>query len=69
MRYLVRLIPEEEGGYSVLVPGLPGCVSQGETRDEALANIREAIGDYLTAIEESMEEGESASVTVDVRVA
>ena len=39
----VVLTPEEEGGYSVSVPGLPGCFSQGETREEALAMIREAI--------------------------
>lgn len=46
-RYRVMLEPEEEGGYAVWVPALPGCVSQGETRDEALANIREAIQCYL----------------------
>lgn len=39
----VILIPEETGGYVVEVPSLPGCYSQGETEDEALANIREAI--------------------------
>ncbi len=46
-RYRVMLEPEEDGGYAVWVPALPGCVSQGETRDEALANIREAIQCYL----------------------
>jgi len=66
---MVRLIEEEEGGFSVLVPGLPGCVSQGETREEALDNIREAIRDYLEVIQESMTEGETASVTVDIKVA
>ncbi len=46
---------EKEGGYSVWVPELPGCASQGETFEEALANIREAIELYLedTAIDES----------------
>lgn len=39
--------PEEDGGYSVTAPGLPGCTSQGETREEALAMIREAIELYL----------------------
>lgn len=37
----------EEGGYTVYVPSLPGCISEGDTRDEALANIREAIELYL----------------------
>jgi predicted RNase H-like HicB family nuclease len=39
----VRLRKEAEGGYSVRCPSLPGCYSQGETREEALANIAEAI--------------------------
>ncbi len=44
MRYSVLLLPEpEEGGFSVLVPALPGCLTQGETVNEALANAREAI--------------------------
>ena len=38
---------EKEGGYSVWVPELPGCASQGETFDEALVNIREAIKLYV----------------------
>ncbi len=38
---------EKEGGYSVWIPSLPGCASQGETFDEALKNIREAIELYL----------------------
>ncbi len=46
-RYRVMLDPEEDGGYAVWVPTLPGCVSQGETREEALANIQEAIRCYL----------------------
>lgn len=47
----VVLTPEEEGGYSVSVPALPGCVSQGQTREEALAMIREAIEGYLESLE------------------
>lgn len=47
-RYTVVLTPEaEEGGWSVSVPSLPGCVTQGETKEEALANAREAIAGYL----------------------
>lgn len=48
MRYEVRLRRSEEG-YSVSVPGLPGCWSQGETEAEALENIRSAIKEYLAA--------------------
>jgi predicted RNase H-like HicB family nuclease len=43
MRYTVVLEREEDGGFVASVPVLPGCVSQGDNRDEALANIREAI--------------------------
>ncbi|MCD6567916.1 MAG: type II toxin-antitoxin system HicB family antitoxin [Dehalococcoidia bacterium] len=52
MKYKVVLEPQEEGGYTAYVPALPGCVSQGETTDEATANIREAIEVYLESIEE-----------------
>jgi antitoxin HicB len=41
--YKVIIEPETEGGYVVVCPSLPGCYSQGETIDEALANIKEAI--------------------------
>lgn len=47
MRYTVVLEQEQDGGYVASVPALPGCVSQGDTREEALANIREAIELYL----------------------
>ena len=47
MKYTVILERETDGGYVVSVPVLPGCVSQGDTRDEALANIREAIDLYV----------------------
>ena len=43
MKFTVILEPEEDGGYSVICPSVPGCVSQGESLDEALSNIREAI--------------------------
>jgi predicted RNase H-like HicB family nuclease len=48
MTYKV-LIHESEEGYSVSCPGLPGCRSQGETEDEALENIRDAIHEYQEA--------------------
>jgi antitoxin HicB len=50
-QYTVLLVPEpEEGGFSVLVPALPGCLTQGETVDEALANAREAIALHVSAL-------------------
>ena len=47
MKYTVILEGEADGGYVVSVPVLPGCVSQGDTRVEALANIREAADLYI----------------------
>ena len=49
-RYKVILEPESSGGFSVSVPSLPGCASQGETEQEALAIIREAIQLYLWSL-------------------
>ena len=46
MRYKIALLKTDEG-YSVSVPGLPGCWSQGMTEEEALQNIRDAIHEYL----------------------
>ncbi|MBV9212290.1 MAG: type II toxin-antitoxin system HicB family antitoxin [Actinobacteria bacterium] len=46
----VILQPEAEGGFSVSVPALPGCASQGDTREEALANVKEAIEGYLESL-------------------
>ena len=47
MRYTVVLEQEPDGGYVVSVPALPGCVSEGDSREEAMANIREAIQLYV----------------------
>lgn len=52
MKFKVVLEPQEEGGYTVFVPTLPGCVSQGETVEEAMANIKEAISLYLESLRE-----------------
>lgn len=43
MKFVVTIEADEDGGYVVECPAIPGCVSQGETEEEALANIREAI--------------------------
>ena len=51
MRLRVVLEPSEEGGYTVFVPTLQGCISEGDTREEALGNIREAIELHLELTE------------------
>jgi predicted RNase H-like HicB family nuclease len=56
MRYTVILEEEPDGGYSASVPALAGCRSQGDTRDETLANIREAIELYVETLREAGEE-------------
>jgi predicted RNase H-like HicB family nuclease len=65
MNYKVRLQKSEEG-YSVSCPGLPGCWSQGETEEEALNNIRDAIQEYLAAVDELMSGGDVREVEVAV---
>jgi predicted RNase H-like HicB family nuclease len=52
MRFKVVLEPSDEGGFTAYVPSLAGCISEGETKEEALANIREAIELYLEAVED-----------------
>jgi predicted RNase H-like HicB family nuclease len=52
MRIKVVLEASDEGGFTVFVPSLPGCVSEGETAEEALKNIREAIELYLEPVED-----------------
>jgi predicted RNase H-like HicB family nuclease len=65
MKYTVRL-EESDEGFAVSVPGLPGCLSQGATREEALANIADAIREYLEVVRElaSSEGGTQAEVEV-----
>jgi len=48
----VVLEPSDEGGYTVIVPALPGCVTEGDSREEALANVKEAIRLYLEPVED-----------------
>jgi predicted RNase H-like HicB family nuclease len=52
MRLKVVLEPSDEGGYTVYVPSLPGCISEGDTIDYALANIGEAVELYLEPVED-----------------
>ena len=53
MTFKIILEPSEDGGYTALVPALPGCISEGDTVEEALANIREAIELYLEPLEQA----------------
>ena len=62
MKLKVILEPSEDGGYTVYVPSLPGCISQGETREEAMGNIREAIELYLEPIEDDYVPGDNVEV-------
>jgi predicted RNase H-like HicB family nuclease len=50
LTYSIVLDPAEEGGYVVRVPRLPGCVTEGDSLDEAVDNAREAITAYLLAL-------------------
>ena len=66
-KYTVILIPEKEGGFSVEVPALPGCVTQGETREEAISMAKEAITLYLESLKadgEPLPEEQALEATV-----
>jgi predicted RNase H-like HicB family nuclease len=54
MKIKILLEISEEGGYTAVVPALPGCISEGDTREEALRNIREAIDLYLEPVEDDL---------------
>ncbi|MAG47568.1 HicB family protein [archaeon] len=64
MEIRVILEKQEEGGYTVYAPSLPGCISQGETREDALKNIKEAVELYLETDENEITvyEGELATI-------
>jgi len=65
MKYKILLEKSEEG-YSVSCPGLPGCWSQGDTEEEALENIQDAIREYLRAIDDVVKDAEVREVEVAV---
>lgn len=50
LNYRIRLLKEDDGGYTVIVPTLPGCVTFGETIDEAIAMAKEAIEGYIETL-------------------
>ena len=65
MKYKIVLKKTEEG-YSVHCPGLPGCWSQGDTENDAIENIRDAIQEYLAAINESIKDTDVREVEIAV---
>jgi predicted RNase H-like HicB family nuclease len=65
MKYKIAIHKSEEG-FSVSVPGLPGCWSQGATEPEALENIRDAIREYLSVVEEQLKGEEVREVEITV---
>ena len=62
MRLKVVLEPSDEGGYTVHVPSLPGCISEGDSLEEAMTNIREAIDLYLETVEDDLVASEGIEV-------
>jgi predicted RNase H-like HicB family nuclease len=65
MKYRIALHKSEEG-YSVSVPGLPGCWSQGATEKEAVENIRDAIREYLSVVEDQLRGEDIREIEVTV---
>jgi predicted RNase H-like HicB family nuclease len=63
MKLRIVLEPSDEGGYTALVPSLPGCLSEGDTRDEALRNIEEAIRLYLEPVDDDESFAPDSEVT------
>lgn len=67
MKLQILVHPAEEGGYWAEIPALPGCVSQGDTWEETLANIREAAEGWLEVAKETAEvDGETKIAEIDL---
>lgn len=66
MKLMVVLEEQKEGGYTVYVPSLPGCISEGETREEALKNIKEAIELHLEPDEDELTRYGRAEVEITI---
>ncbi|PIN81192.1 HicB family protein [Candidatus Woesearchaeota archaeon CG10_big_fil_rev_8_21_14_0_10_30_7] len=66
MKITVILEPAEEGGFIAYIPSLPGCISEGDTREEALKNIKEALELYIEPDTNELIEftGEKVALTV-----
>jgi predicted RNase H-like HicB family nuclease len=54
MKLKIVLEPSDEGGFTAFVPTLPGCISEGESKEDAVKNIREAIDVYLEPVEDDL---------------
>jgi predicted RNase H-like HicB family nuclease len=54
MKLKIVLEPSDEGGFTAFVPTLPGCISEGENKEDAVKNIREAIDLYLEPVEDDL---------------
>jgi len=54
MKLKIVLEASEEGGYTAYVPSLPGCISEGNTSEEAMANVREAVELYLEPVDDDL---------------
>jgi predicted RNase H-like HicB family nuclease len=65
MRFDVKLIPEEDGWYIAEVPSLPGCITQGSSREDALRNIKDAIEGWLR-VRVMRHAGESELAGIDI---
>lgn len=70
MSFLFQIIfrPEPEGGYTVIVPSLPGCITYGETLDEARVMAQEAITLYIETLQENNEEVVDDTNSFDARL-
>ncbi len=66
MKLRVILEQSEEGGYTAIVPALPGCISEGDTKENALSNIEEAIKLYLDPVEDDLDSPDAEVVEIAV---
>jgi predicted RNase H-like HicB family nuclease len=63
MKLKMVMEPSEDGGFTVTVPSLPGCISEGDSKDEALKNIKEAIELYLEPVEDDLPFASGSEIT------
>lgn len=73
LKYTVIFEPAEEGGYVVSVPALPGCVTEGDTLEEAMEMVKDAISGYITSLKKHgesipMESDPSLMSVIDIPV-
>lgn len=66
MKLTIVLEPQEEGGFTAYVPSLPGCISQGDTKEEAIKNIKEAVELYLEPDTNELIEFSGEKITLTV---